>query len=200
MARPEIELKFCVPDVRTFQEKATEAGFWLQTPRTLERNALLDTAERRLLGEHQLLRIRQYGERWVVTHKRPTVEEDAQSRYKRRLETETSVADGEAMEAIFGELGYLSVFRYEKFRTEFEDTHGPGHLVLDETPIGNFAELEGEPAWIERALERLGVSPDLCFTDSYGRMFLDWKSRSGSPAENMTFAEIESTREMAGAR
>jgi adenylate cyclase class 2 len=27
-------------------------------------------------------------------------------------------------------------------------------------------------------------------TDSYGKLFLDWKQRTGSPAENLTFAEI----------
>ena len=86
------------------------------------------------------------------------------------------------------ELGYAPVFRYEKFRTEFHD--GDGALVLDETPIGDFAELEGTPGWIDRALERLNIQREWCFTDSYGRMFLDWKARSGSPAENMTFEEI----------
>ena len=63
-------------------------------------------------------------------------------------------------------------------------------MVLDETPISDFGELEGEPKWIDDALKRLGVSRDLCFTDSYGRMFLDWKERSGSAANDMTFEEI----------
>jgi adenylate cyclase class 2 len=80
------------------------------------------------------------------------------------------------------------VFRYEKFRTgwEMED----GHLVLDETPIGVWAELEGAPAWIDRMLEGLGVAQELISTDSYGKLFLRWKEESGSPAENLTFEEI----------
>jgi adenylate cyclase class 2 len=102
------------------------------------------------------------------------------------------------MGAVFVELGFDPVFRYEKFRTEFRD--GEGILVLDETPIGNFAELEGQPEWIDRSLERLNIPRDSCFTDSYGRMFLDWKERSGSPAENMTFEEIGVVQEAVGAR
>jgi len=198
MAKAEIELKFCVPDVPKLQRGALRAGFALQTPRTLERNALFDTPERRLLSEHQVLRMRQYGDRWVVTHKRPPAHNDEHAPYKERLETETLVDDGEAMGAVFLELGYTPIFRYEKFRTEFFDTQGDGHLVIDETPIGSFAELEGDPAWIDRALERLGISPELCFTDSYGRMFLDWKQRSGSTAQNMTFEEIEPAHELVG--
>lgn len=189
MQHAEIELKFCVPDVARFQERALASGFALQTPRTLERNALFDTPDRRLLKERQVLRMRDYGGTWVVTHKRPPAGNDDSAFYKERLETETHVDDGESMGSVFVELGFQPIFRYEKFRTEFSD--GSGALVLDETPIGDFAELEGEPAWIDDALDRLGILRDLCFTDSYGRMFLDWKARSGHPADNMTFEEIE---------
>ncbi len=200
MAKAEIELKFCVPDVLEFSQRALRSGFLVQTPRTLERNALFDTPERSLLSERRLLRMRQYGERWVVTHKRPTANNDDSARYKERLETETGVDDGEAMGAVFVELGYLPVFRYEKFRTEFYDSGSDGHLVLDETPIGNFAELEGERSWIDASLQRLGIDPAWCFTDSYGRMFLDWKERSHSSAENMTFEEIANLQaELVGA-
>lgn len=193
MQHAEIELKFCVPRVAAFYAQALAAGFLLRTPRTLERNALFDTPERLLLAGKQLLRMRHYGEQWVVTHKRPPADNEEDAKYKERVETETVVEDGEAMGAVFVELGYSPVFRYEKYRTEFADGQGEGNLVLDETPIGDFAELEGPREWIDRALERLGVDEMWCFTDSYGRMFLDWKARSGSAAENMTFDEIEAS-------
>ncbi len=190
MRQAEIELKFCVPELGEFQQRALRCGFLLETPRTLERNALFDTPERRLLESRQILRMREYGGRWVVTHKRPPHDNDDSAPYKERLETETNVEDGEAMGAVFVELGYSPIFRYEKYRTEFSDTEGDGHLVVDETPIGNFAELEGEREWIDGALQRLGIAREWCFTDSYGRMFLDWKARTGSEAANMTFEEI----------
>jgi adenylate cyclase class 2 len=89
------------------------------------------------------------------------------------------------------QLGYAPVFHYEKYRSEWaaEEDHS-AHLVLDETPIGTFAELEGPPAWIDSMLSRLGVDPGRSSTLSYGKLFLDWKQRTGSPAENLTFAEI----------
>ncbi|WP_047487423.1 class IV adenylate cyclase [Terriglobus sp. TAA 43] len=192
MQHAEIELKFRVGDAREFHARALRAGFQIHTERTLERNTLFDTSERRLLSERQILRLREYNGRNLLTHKKPPADNDDTSFYKERVETETDVADPDALATVFVELGYGPVFRYEKFRTEFRD--GQGELLLDETPIGIFAELEGTPDWIDRALERLNVSRELCFTDSYGRMFLDWKQRSASLAENMTFEEIESSR------
>ena len=192
MQHAEIELKFRVGDPREFYARALRAGFQIHTERTLERNTLFDTSERRLLSERQILRIREYNGRNLLTHKKPPVDNDDTSFYKERVETETDVADPDALATVFIELGYGPVFRYEKFRTEFRD--GQGELLLDETPIGIFAELEGTPDWIDQALERLNVSRELCFTDSYGRMFLHWKERSASLAENMTFEEIESSR------
>lgn len=190
MQAAEIELKFPVDDVQALRLRVAELGFWLQTESTFESNTLYDTPERSLRAEKQILRIRWYGARCILTHKRKADAGDADSKYKTRIETETVVEDGDAMAEILRQLGYRAAFRYEKFRTEWADANG-GHLVLDETPIGIWAELEGAPEWIDSVLERLGVDAGRCLTDSYGTLFLQWKERTGSVAENMTFAEIE---------
>lgn len=187
MVAAEIELKFRVPDASRFEQMVLDAGFRVLTPRTLERNTLYDTPERTLRSQKQLLRIRQYGNVVTLTHKRPGSRELEQSlaRYKIRQETETEVQDGDALDAIFTQLGYVPVFHYEKYRTEFAEENGK--LVLDETPIGIFAEAEGDPEWIDRTLNRLGIEPGDCFTDSYGRLFELWQAETGSPAQHMTF-------------
>jgi adenylate cyclase class 2 len=208
MQSAEIELKFPVNDLDRLQVRLLGLGFQLDTPRTFEQNTLYDTPARTLRQSKQILRLRQYGDLWTITHKRPSPEGEA-SRYKIRIETETRVDDGPALAAIFEQLGYAPVFRYEKFRTEWSHAtsiiEGPlftgpghltaanttrGHLVLDETPIGTYAELEGPPAWIDETLDQLDVDPATCLTDSYGKLFLDWKGRTGSPAEHLTFEEI----------
>lgn len=187
MQAAEIELKFSVDDPEALRAGAERAGFRLVTPRTFESNTLYDTPERRLLGMKQILRLRQYGERWVVTHKRqPSGADDV--RYKTRIETESEVEDGPALEEIFAQLGYRPMFRYEKFRTEYATDEG--HLLLDETPIGVWAELEGPPEWIETVVERLGIGAERCTTLSYGKLFLTWKNETGSSAENLTFDEV----------
>lgn len=187
MQAAEIELKFSVDDVNSLRAKAFAVGFRLKTERSFESNTLYDTPDRQLRERKQILRLRNYAGHCVLTHKRQAVGvEDI--RYKTRVETESVVEDGAALAEIFTQLGYGPVFRYEKYRTEWDC--GDGHLVLDETPIGVWAELEGAPEWIDEMLVRLGVEAERCSTESYGRMFTKWKAETGSPAENLTFEEI----------
>jgi adenylate cyclase class 2 len=188
MQAPEIELKFPVNEIEAFLERVGTLAFQLETPRTFESNTLYDTPDRSLKERRQLLRVRHYGARCTVTHKRMSDSGEDGSRYKTRIETESIVEDGDALAEIFTRLGYGPVFRYEKYRTEWAVASG-GHLVLDETPIGVYAELEGEPAWIDAMLAALGVDPASCLTESYGKLFLAWKEKTGSPAENLTFEE-----------
>jgi len=213
MQSAEIELKFPVHDLLRLQARLPGLGFLLDTPRTFEQNTLYDTPDRSLRTSHQILRIRRYGDLWTVTHKRPAdlSEEQESTRYKVRIESETQVEDGPALATIFHQMGYDPVFRYEKFRTQwslttpiidgplFTDPVHPAqaiavnptfHLVLDETPIGDYVELEGPPEWIDHTLAQLNVDPATCLTDSYGRLFLDWKERTGSLADHLTFDQI----------
>ena len=189
MQAAEIELKFVVDDPIGFQAAIGKLDLSLKTPRTFEANTLFDTPDRQLRAKRQILRIREYGSKHVLTHKRLASENAADLRYKTRIETETEIEDHQAMAEIFCQLGYCPAFRYEKFRTEWDARTG-GHLVLDETPIGTWAELEGEPAWIESMLASLEVDSERCTVESYGALFLNWKARTGSSAENLTFNEI----------
>lgn len=191
MQAAETELKFLVPDKSALHARALELGFELQTERTFESNTLYDTPDRLLRSKKQILRLRTYGERCTMTHKRMVDgATDEGARHKTRVETETLVEDCNAMAEVFTQLGFAPVFRYEKFRTEWMAAGG-GHLVVDETPIGVWAELEGAPEWIDMVLVQLGVPADACTTESYGALFLTWKERTGSPAEHLTFAEVE---------
>jgi len=108
--------------------------------------------------------------------------------HKHRIETESQVADGRVFEEIFASLGLVPAFRYEKWRTEWSD--GTGHCVVDETPIGNFAELEGASEWIDHAAKKLGLSFGDYITLSYGRLFEQWCLEHGSQASDLTFAAI----------
>ena len=179
----EVEIKFVVHDLDAVRERLTELGFTEQTLRTNEMNTLYDRDEQmRRRGE--VLRIRKYGSKWVVTHKAKS--QDA--RHKSRIETETTVSDGEALEKIFKALGLEPSFRYEKFRSEWTD--GQGHVVLDETPIGNLGEIEGTPDWIDKIAAQLGINERDYITKSYAELFQEWVKEHRSGARNMTFAEV----------
>ena len=149
---------------------------------------LYDTPDRAMRARTEILRIRNYAGRWTVTHKRIPDSGVGEDRHKHRVETETEMADGAALAEIFLALGLVAAFRYEKWRSEWTD--GEGHCVVDETPIGNFAELEGSAEWIDRTAARLRVDPAEYMTLSYGRLFEQWREQHHSTAQDLTFAAV----------
>jgi adenylate cyclase, class 2 len=187
-AHKEIEIKFPISDLAGLTRRLRAAKFRLITPRTQEINTLYDLPGQPLRKRGDLLRLRRYGKDWVLTHKaKGTV-----GRHKTRVETETRVADGEKMHAILLTLGFQPTFRYEKLRAEWSD--GRGHVVVDETPIGNFGEIEGSARWIDKTANALGIRPDHYLTDTYAGLFFAWKRHTHSPAKEMTFRAIRQKR------
>jgi len=184
----ETEIKFRVDDLAALSRRLEAAGFRLQTPRSFESNVLYDTPDRRMRARTEILRIRNYAGRCLLTHKRLPDAGPGEDRHKHRIETETEVSDGDALAQVFLSLGLVAAFRYEKWRTEWQD--GEGHCVVDETPIGDFAELEGSPEWIDRTAQRLGIQTAQYITLSYGRLFDQWRQQQGSLAQDLTFAAV----------
>jgi adenylate cyclase class 2 len=180
----EVEIKFRVASVRALARRLRQAGFRLQTRRTHEMNTLYDLPGAPLRKRGEMLRLRKYGSEWVLTHKA----KGAAGRHKTRVETETKVADGGKMDAILKVLGFVPSFRYEKFRAEWSD--GKGHVVVDETPIGNIGEIEGPARWIDRVAKSLGIETSQYITKTYAPLFFEWKRRTGSPAREMTFKAV----------
>lgn len=188
----ETEIKFRVAGVAELEERLREAGFREQTPRAFESNVLYDTPDRQMRARTEILRIRNYAGKWTLTHKRLPDAGPGEDAHKHRVETETEVSEGEALAEVFRSLGLVPAFRYEKWRSEWSD--GEGHCVIDETPIGNFAELEGSPEWIDRTAVRLGVARSEYMTLSYGRLFEQWCTEHGSKACDLTFEAVSITR------
>lgn len=180
----EVEIKFRVGDRKAMSRALRLTGFRQVTPSTREMNSLYDLPGQQLRGRGELLRLRKYGEAWVLTHK----SKGKSGRHKVRTELETRVESGREMDAILRALGYAPTFRYEKNRSEWSD--GIGHAVIDETPIGIFAELEGPARWIERTARALGIAAGDYITQTYADLFFTWKRASRSVAKEMTFKAV----------
>lgn len=180
----EIEVKFRVENVRALTRRLRAAGFRIETARTHEMNTLYDLPGAQLRKRKELLRLRQYGKEWKLTFKRGKTT----GRHSQREELETTIADGKQMEAILEALNYAPSFRYEKFRAEWTD--GKGQVVVDETPIGNFAEIEGTPGWIDTTAKKLKVGRDQYIMQNYAALFGEWRLKTKSNAEEMTFKAV----------
>ena len=154
------------------------------TPRTHEYNTLYDLPGEVLRKRGELLRLRKYGKKWIVTHKA----KGSVGRHKSRVETETEVGDGKALDHILTALGFRPTFVYEKFRAEWSD--GNGLVVLDQTPLGDIGEIEGPARWIDGTARSLAVDRSAYMTSTYTDLFFDWKRKTKTPVQEMTFAAI----------
>jgi adenylate cyclase class 2 len=144
--------------------------------RRLQRDTIVDTAERRLSTAGCVLRVRDDGESGALTFKGPV----QPGTLKVREEIETAADSAAALLEILARAGFAPAFVYEKFREEFTV---PGAVIaLDETPIGTFLELEGEAAAIHAWAARLGASTADYITASYRTLFL-----AAGGAGDMTF-------------
>ncbi len=165
----EIEIKLRLPDkLEKIRRALRDRGFHVSKSRVHESNVLFDTPKSLLRSHGKLIRVRRVGAQTVLTFKGPS----QPGRYKKRQEIEMSFPDGNALEQILDEMGYHPIFRYEKFRTEYVKAPGAGKVMLDETPLGNFFEIEGSPRWIDRTARLLGFSTDDYITRSYGYLYL----------------------------
>ena len=180
----EVEIKFRIGDLKALTRALKRAGFKQITPSTHELNSLYDLPGQPLRKRGELLRLRKYGDIWVLTHK----SKGKSVRHKVRVELETRIEEGKQMDAILRALGFTATFRYEKYRAEWSD--GTGHAVLDETPIGTFGELEGPARWIDRTARTLGIQQDNYIMQTYADLFFTWKRATRSSAEDMTFKAV----------
>lgn len=187
-AKREVEVKLAVASAPAGRKLLQQAGFRVSKARVFETNTLFDTGARRLLKDGALLRVREAGGQGLLTYKGPATA----IKHKSREELETEIADPETLRAILARLEFEAIFRYEKFRTEYARPDGTGHIMLDETPIGVFLELEGPPRWIDGTARTLGFSEDDYITASYGRLYLDYCKANGIRPANMVYETSKS--------
>lgn len=182
----ETEVKIRVTEPGELRERLRHVGFMPRAERQFESNSLFDTPDYKLRRSGALLRLRQFGERSVITWKG----RGEQSPFKTRPELETLVDSLDTIRQILERLGYIQTFRYEKFRTEYVETGKPenGVLTIDETPIGTFLELEGSGDWIGRKAQKLGFSEKDYILSSYGTLYREDCERRGVQPTNMVFA------------
>ncbi len=181
----ETEVKIPVADWNADFARArmADAGLHITVPRVFETNVVYDTPEQAIRGAGMLLRLRNVGEHNILTWKGPVVD----GPHKSRPELELGFDSFHTMHQILGHLGYQTYFRYEKYRTEFGAQTAGGTVTFDETPIGNFLELEGSGPWIDEMALRLGFTAADYVLESYGRLYLAYSKKQGVQPLNMVF-------------
>lgn len=182
----EIEVKLRLQDAERAVAILLANGFLVVQPRAFEANEIFDTPERALRAQRRLLRLREFAGAATFTYK-GTPET---GHYKSREELETEVSDPGALRQILERLGLQLCFRYEKYRTIYQRSgEAAGLVVLDETPIGMWLELEGQPQWIDDTAALLGFTVQQYVTESYGGLWLRYCEEHAIDRPNMVFGD-----------
>ena len=184
----EIEVKLKIRNLHRLRRDLLALGCVEAVPRSLERNWTWDFPGQPLRQRGELLRVRHFAGHCLLTFKGAS----QQSRhFKIREEQETEVQDPATLDVILERLGLQVSFRYEKFRTAYLlRIRGKRHAVdlsVDETPIGNYLEIEGREADIHKIAAHLGFDKSAFIKESYLSLFV--KSRSHKGQRDMVFPE-----------
>ncbi len=182
--RPEeVEVKLPASDLEEIRRRLRDHGATLETERHEEANDLYDDSQGRLFGAGCALRLRRVAGESRLTFKGP-------ARFERgirtREERETTIGDPAEAEAILERLGLTRRFRYEKWREEWR-IHGCA-VALDETPIGNFVEIEGDPPAIRRAVASLALDFASAIPYSYAHLYALRRQENPGLPRDMVFA------------
>lgn len=180
----ETEVKLRVGDRAAFEARLRALGA-TAGPVEDEVNLLLDddAGSLRLCGT--VLRVRSVDGRGLLTFKGPASYDGG---VKSRLELETGVDAPDTILALLGALGFRPRFRYEKRRTpwRFADPSRP-LVVVDETPLGLFAEIEGEADAVRALAAELGVAEGAFLRASYWGLWQAAREEDADLPEDMVF-------------
>jgi adenylate cyclase class 2 len=182
----EIEVKLACDNL----DRLRHANLDLQIveARHFEDNWLLDSKDQELFKQGAALRVRSVDNKGVLTYK-GVVRDSETSILKVREEIESAVDAPERVVELFERLGFHRSFRYQKYRTVYKLADADKSLVVtfDETPIGNFIEIEGDEQDVLQTMQVAGFSADEIIRESYPELQAYRCQQRGIPLEDLIF-------------
>jgi adenylate cyclase class 2 len=175
----ERELKFPDVDLDALRGRLIDCEAERVTASAFEENLLFDR-NGELAGSDSLLRLRMDSQGTRLTYKGPPRFEDG---VKVRVEHETRVGDAAQLRALLESLGYEVVRGYQKYREEWR--LGGVTIALDHTPIGDFAEFEGDGA--EKVAKRCHFDTETAETRNYLQLYQDYRAEHPDAPADMIF-------------
>ncbi len=159
-----------------------QLGARVVSPRSFEDNILLDVSVGELRARGAMLRLRLYADTATLTYKEPA---PGPGGFKVRREIEMSVPEPGALLQVLESAGFRRMWRYVKYRTIL--ARGEVTVSVDETPVGNFLELEGPAGSIDELARRLGRASADYITATYRGLFERWCAERGLQPGDMVF-------------
>jgi predicted adenylyl cyclase CyaB len=181
-SQEERELKFAGVALGALRERMVELQAERTGPAAFEENWIFDRGRGELSSRGQVLRLRLDGQGAQLTLKGAARFEETT---KVRDELQTRVEEVEQMRAILERLGFRVRRRYQKLREEWR--LGAVLVCLDHTPIGDFAEFEGQGA--EKLAKRCGLLLEQAETRTYLELYEEYLKANPEAPPDMLFKE-----------
>jgi adenylate cyclase class 2 len=184
----EIEVKFPVDDFSDYRDRLLKLNAQGGSS-FFEDNVVFDDKQGSLRRTRKLLRLRK-SDRTTLTFKSPAKKVNStgssEIRFKIMEEHEIEISSFETALKIIEGLGYEKSFRYQKNREQY--TLGDTLVLLDETPIGNFIEIEGDSERIREICEALRLELREGISLNYMELYVEYCEKKGIEPSDMVFA------------
>jgi adenylate cyclase class 2 len=179
----EIEIKFRVDDFSAYRDHLLRLKAHRDSS-FFEDNVVFDDKQGSLRRARKLLRLRR-SDRTTLTFKSPAKKGSGEARFKIMEEHEIEVSSFESALKIIEGLGYEKSFRYQKNRETY--TLRDTLVLLDETPIGNFIEIEGDRESIAEICEELHLKIQEGISLNYMELYAEYCEKKGIEPSDMVF-------------
>lgn len=168
MIETEVKIKLTDAEVERVLVALPKIGF-VRTVSAQEYNALYDTPDKSLAQGGELLRLRVFDGKHILTYKGSKIPSGT---FKSREEVETTVGDMSVIKYILSKLDYSIQYIYIKNRTVFININNDNvEVCLDKTPGGYYLEIEGGEFQIMGVASKLGFNSDRFISESYPEIY-----------------------------
>ena len=165
----ETEVKLKIGSIEQIKNKLLEIRAELFKKKALQIDEYFDK-KGGLKKSDQVLRLR---DNTILTYKGP---KKKKQNMKIREEIEVMVDNGRYLKEILEKLGYTKTGIKEKYREAyiFQLTQ----ICIDETPIGNFIEIEGSKQGVFDVAKKLGFNEKEFITKSYTALWKEYATKN----------------------
>ncbi len=161
----ESEVKIKIDNIDAIKAKLHEIRAEPYKKKALQTDVYFDNKSK-LKKTDQTLRLR---DNQILAYKGPA---QKKQKLKIREEIEVMIDNGNYMKEILAKLGYIPTRTKEKYREGY--IFHLTQICIDETPMGNFIEIEGSKEGVYDVAKRLGFTEKNFITKSYTALWEEY--------------------------
>jgi len=168
----EIEVKFEISNIRKIQQGLKKIGA-KKISKVLQQDISFDDENETFMKQDKLLRVRKEGDNVILAFK----SKKKKARFKEAEEIEIKVSDFKKTKGILKRIGFypMGEFRKTRERWDFKNSE----ILIDQTALGNFLEIEGTKKEIEEIIKLLELDSKKRSSKTYHELYKEYCKKKG---------------------